>query len=140
VPDQEHRFGWVTDEVLDYVATEPGVALWAYTPLLNGFYTRDDRPLPEAYDHPGTTRRLAALTDVARELGVTRNQVVLAWLAGGDPAITPIVGVSTAAQLEEALAGAALRLPPELRARLDEADRTFTAPDQGHPAQVDRTN
>ncbi|MBE3014673.1 aldo/keto reductase [Microbispora sp. NEAU-D428] len=121
VPDQEHRFGWVTDEVLDYVATERDLALWAYTPLLNGFYVRDDRPLPEAYDHPGTTRRLAVLTEVAGELGVTRNQVVLAWLTGGDPAVTPIVGVSNAAQLEEALAGAALALPRELRARLDAA-------------------
>jgi aryl-alcohol dehydrogenase-like predicted oxidoreductase len=119
VPDQEHRFGWVADEVLDYVATERELALWAYTPLLNGFYTRDDRPLPEAYDHPGTTRRLAVLTEVADELGVTRNQVVLAWLAGGVPTITPIVGVSKVAQLEEALTGVALVLPQELRARLD---------------------
>jgi aryl-alcohol dehydrogenase-like predicted oxidoreductase len=59
------------------------------------------------------------LTEVADELGVTRNQVVLAWLTGGVPAVTPIVGVSSVAQLEEALAGAALVLPGELRARLD---------------------
>lgn len=121
VPDQSHRFGWVTDEVLDYVGSEPELALWAYTPLLNGSYTRDDRPFPEAYDHPGTTRRLAILTEVADELGVTRNQVVLAWLTGGVPAVTPIVGVSGLAQLEEALNGAALGLPKELRARLDAA-------------------
>ncbi|WP_432868778.1 aldo/keto reductase [Microbispora rosea] len=119
VPDQTHRFGWVTDEILDYVAEHPEVALWAYTPLLNGSYTRDDRPLSEAYAHPGTSRRLAVLTEVAAELGVTRNQVVLAWLAGGVPPLTPIVGVSNAAQLDEALAGVALTLPGELRARLD---------------------
>ncbi|MEO3799760.1 aldo/keto reductase [Nonomuraea sp. B1E8] len=119
VPDQSHRFGWVTDEVLDYVSSEPEVALWAYTPLLNGSYTRDDRPLAEAYDHPGTTRRLAVLSEVADELGVTRNQVVLAWLIGGSPAVIPVVGVSSAAQVDEALAGAALVLPAELRARLD---------------------
>ncbi|MGK5741324.1 aldo/keto reductase [Micromonospora sp. URMC 103] len=121
VPDQSHRFGWVTDEVLDYVSSDGELALWAYTPLLNGSYTRDDRPLPEAYDHPGTARRLTALTEVAGELGVTRNQVVLAWLTGGAPAVTPIVGVSNVAQLEEALHGAALVLPEELRARLDAA-------------------
>ncbi|MFF4778235.1 hypothetical protein [Microtetraspora fusca] len=39
----------------------------------------------------------------------------------GVPPLTPIVGVSGAAQLEEALAGAALVLPRELRARLDAA-------------------
>ncbi|MGI5162369.1 aldo/keto reductase [Microbispora sp. CA-102843] len=121
VPDQSHRFGWVTDETLDYVASHPELALWAYTPLLNGSYARDDRRLSEAYDHPGTSRRLAVLTEVAAELGVSRNQVVLAWLAGGVPSLTPIVGVSSAAQLEEALAGAALVLPTELRTRLDAA-------------------
>ncbi|GAA3597820.1 aldo/keto reductase [Nonomuraea rosea] len=121
VPGQSHRFGWVTDEILDYADAERDLALWAYTPLLNGSYTRDDRPLAEAYDHPGTARRLAVLTEVAGELGVTRNQVVLAWLAGGEPAVTPIVGVSSAAQLEEALSGVALVLPAELRGRLDAA-------------------
>ncbi|MEV4757907.1 aldo/keto reductase [Micromonospora sp. NPDC049559] len=121
VPDQSHRFGWVTDDVLDYVSSDGELVLWAYTPLLNGAYTRDDRPLPEAYDHPGTARRLAMLAEVADELGVTRNQVVLAWLTGGVPAVTPIVGVSGVAQLEEALAGAALVLPEALRARLDAA-------------------
>ena len=58
---------------------------------------------------------------MATELGVTRNQVVLAWLIGGSPAITPIVRVSTAAQLHEALAGARLILDPEQRARMNAA-------------------
>ncbi|MEV4253576.1 aldo/keto reductase [Spirillospora sp. NPDC049652] len=121
VPGHNHRLGWVTDETLDYVASEDDLALWAYTPLLNGAYTRDDRPPAEAYDHPGTTRRLAALAKAADDLGVTRNQVVLAWLTGGTPPVTPIVGVSTLAQLDEAVAGAALVLPADVRAELDAA-------------------
>ncbi|GAA2275661.1 oxidoreductase [Streptomyces ruber] len=122
VPGQNHRFGWVTDEVLDYVGSEPELSLWVYTALLYGFYSRPDgRALPEAYDHPGTVRRLAALDKVAGELGVSRNQVVLAWLIGGEPGVVPIVGVSSAEQLDEALAGARLRLPGELRRVLDEA-------------------
>ncbi|GAA3163388.1 aldo/keto reductase [Planomonospora alba] len=121
VPDQGHRFGWVTDEVVDYVHSDPGLSLWVYTALLNGAYTRADRPLADAYDHPGTTRRLAALARVADELGVSRNQVVLAWLTGGDPAMTPIVGVSGPGQLDEALAGAALVLDAGHRALLDAA-------------------
>lgn len=112
------RFGWVTDEVLDYVQSDPALSLWAYTPLLRGAYARPER-LPEAYQHPGTTRRLAALDAVAAELGATRNQVVLAWLAGGDPPVTPIVGVSTTAQLEEALGGVSLVLTDSQRRRLD---------------------
>jgi aryl-alcohol dehydrogenase-like predicted oxidoreductase len=115
-----HRFGSVSDETLDY-ATSEHLDIWAYTTLIEGAYVRADRPLPEGYDHPGTTRRLAVLKEVAGELEVTRNQVVLAWLIGGKPAITPIVRVSTAAQLDEALAGAQLTLTPEQRARMDAA-------------------
>ncbi|MFJ2030784.1 aldo/keto reductase [Streptosporangium sp. NPDC087985] len=121
VPGQNHRFGWASEEALDYVQSDPQMTLWAYTTLLNGSYTRADRPLPEAYRHPATTLRMAALTEVAGELGVSRNQVVLAWLTGGDPAVTPIVGVSDATQLDEALAGVALALTDEHRERLDAA-------------------
>jgi hypothetical protein len=64
----DHRFGWVTDEVIDHVQSDPALSLWAYTPPLRGAYTRTDRPLPEAYEHPGTTRRLAALDEAARSL------------------------------------------------------------------------
>lgn len=73
----------VFPETLDYVRSEPALELWAYTTLLNGGYGRADRPLERAYDHPGTVSRSAALAEVARELGATRNQVVLAWLLGG---------------------------------------------------------
>lgn len=119
LPDAGHQL--VSPESLDYVRSEEDLALWAYTPLINGAYTRADRPLPEAYDHPGTVRRLAVLTEVAGEIGVTRNQVVLAWLLGGDPIATPIVGVSTAEQLDEAMAARDVKLTDEQRLRLDTA-------------------
>jgi len=117
--DHDHRFGWITDEVLDYAASNPGVDLWAYTPLLYGAYDREDRAISDAFTHPGTARRLAVLHEVARELGRTRGEVVLAWLAGGDPVVRPVVGVSSTAQLEAALSGVRLALPPEARERLD---------------------
>jgi aryl-alcohol dehydrogenase-like predicted oxidoreductase len=121
VAGQDHPYGWVTEETLDYVGTDPELTLWAYTALLNGSYTRPDRPLGEPYQHVGNDRRLAALGRVAEELGVSRNQVVLAWLVGGEPAVTPIVGVSTPEQLDEAVAGVRLELPAEHRRLLDEA-------------------
>jgi aryl-alcohol dehydrogenase-like predicted oxidoreductase len=121
IEGQEHRFGLATDETLDYVVANPDMWMWAYTPLLRGSYARSDRPFPEAYDHPGTTRRLAALSEVAEEIGATRNQVVLAWLTGGQPPITPVVGVSSAEQLDEAIAGASVVLTDDQRKRLDAA-------------------
>ncbi|MFI2755144.1 aldo/keto reductase [Cellulomonas sp. P22] len=59
------------------------------------------------------------LDEVARELGVTRSEVVLAWLVGGDPVVRPVAGVSSMAQVEAALSGVRLTLPPEVRERLD---------------------
>lgn len=117
--DHDHRFGWITDEVLDYAASNPDVELWAYSPLVQGAYDRPDRPLSDAFTHPGTTRRLEVLDAVARELGATRSEVVLAWLAGGDPVVRPVVGVSSLAQLGAAMSGVRLTLAPDVRERLD---------------------
>ncbi|HEY0618961.1 MAG TPA: aldo/keto reductase [Kribbella sp.] len=117
----DHRFGWITDEVLDYADRNPEQDLFAYSPLMSGGYERDDRPIHEAFDHPGTTRRLEALGKVAAELGVSRNEVVLAWLMGGSPSIIPIVGMSTPDYLRTALSGARLTLPASARTLLDQA-------------------
>lgn len=120
-PNVSHRFGAVSDEVLHYLEHHPDMALWAYTPLLSGGYTRADKPLPQEYDHPGTAHRLAVLDEIAAETGTNRNRVVLAWLTGGNPAATPIVGVSSVGQLDEAFAGVALELTDHQRERLDSA-------------------
>jgi aryl-alcohol dehydrogenase-like predicted oxidoreductase len=117
----DHRFGWITDEMLDYADRNPEQDLFAYSPLMSGGYEREDRPIHEGFDHPGTTRRLEALSKAAADLGVTRSEVVIAWLTGGSPSITPIVGISTPTYLQTALNGARLTLPPELRTSLDEA-------------------
>ncbi|WP_163542792.1 aldo/keto reductase [Occultella kanbiaonis] len=119
--DHDHRFGWVTDEVLDYAASDPDVDTWGYRPLIAGTYERADRPVSEAFEHVGTTRRLAALAEVADAVGHSRSEVVLAWLTGGTPAITPVIGVSNLAQLATTMTGVALHLPTELRTRLEEA-------------------
>ncbi|MET7280533.1 aldo/keto reductase [Kribbella sp. NPDC005582] len=117
----DHRFGWVTDEVLDFVENQQQWELWAYSPLMTGAYERDDRPINEAFDHPGTTRRLEALGKVAAELGVSRSSVVVAWLCGETPPVRPIIGASRPEQLTAAIAGARLELSAEQRAQLDEA-------------------
>jgi aryl-alcohol dehydrogenase-like predicted oxidoreductase len=111
----------VTEETLDYVRGEPDLSLWAYGTLLAGAYTRPDKPMQEAYDHPGTPRRMAALRQVAAETEATPNQVVLAWLLG-QARVIPIVGVSSLAQLDEILAATELALDYSQRKRLDEAD------------------
>ena len=106
VPGKDHRFGFVSDETVDYLENHPEIDLWVYSPLVQGSYDRADRSLPEAYEHPGTTARLAELARVAERHGVPRSQVVLAWmLARG---WQPIVGVSSVEQLDSALASVLL--------------------------------
>lgn len=111
VPGKDHRFGFVTDETVDYLAENQGIDLWLYSPLVQGSFDRADRPFPEAYDHPGTTRRLAAVRQVADLRGVPASRVVLAWLVA--QGWNPIVGVSSVEQLDSALASASIELTPE---------------------------
>ncbi|WP_030269792.1 aldo/keto reductase [Streptomyces sp. NRRL B-24484] len=113
--------GVVAGDLLGYVREDPSLTLVAYSPLLGGGYVRADKPLGPAFDHAGTRARRAALTEVAAECGATVNQVVLAWLIGGEVPVVPLVGASSVAQLEESLAAVDLTLTADQRARLDAA-------------------
>jgi aryl-alcohol dehydrogenase-like predicted oxidoreductase len=108
-------------DLLSYLRAEPQLTMVAYSSLLRGGYVRPDRLEASEfaeYDHPGTPARLAALREVAKDAGATVNQVVLAWLTGGD---IPIIGASSVAQLDESLAAVDLELTAEQRTRLDTA-------------------
>lgn len=123
---QPVRTNWATPELLDYArstgtAGRPGLAVMAYSPLHQGVYTRDDKPLYDGSDHPGSRSRIAELRAVAAEIGATPNQVALAWLLGGEVPVIPVFGASSVAQLDEALSAADLVLDDETRVRLDNA-------------------
>ncbi|MEU0154369.1 aldo/keto reductase [Micromonospora fulviviridis] len=118
--DPDGDVGWVGPDLASYLRAEPRLTLVAYSPLLKGAYAKPER-LGEEYALPSTPARLAALRAVADETGATVNQVVLAWLLGGDVPAIPLVGFSSVAQLEESLAAVELELTPEQRARLDTA-------------------
>ncbi|RZT82860.1 aryl-alcohol dehydrogenase-like predicted oxidoreductase [Micromonospora violae] len=117
--DPDGEPGGVSGDLLSYLRAEPALTLVAYSPLLKGAFTRADKPLSEAYDLPSAPRRMAALREVAGQTGATVNQVVLAWLLGGDLPSIPLVGASSVAQLDESLAAVDLELTAEQRHRLD---------------------
>jgi aryl-alcohol dehydrogenase-like predicted oxidoreductase len=58
---------------------------------------------------------------VAEQTGATANQVVLAWLIGGEVGIIPLISASSVAQLDESLAAVDLELTADQRAKLDAA-------------------
>ena len=109
------------DDLLDYCRENPDVRLLAYTPLLAGAYTREDKPLPFQYRGPDSDARLAALRSVAAETGATANQVVLAWMMQGSPHVLPVFGASSIEQMDETLGALALRLSGEQIERLSTA-------------------
>ena len=126
IPDlrlsKDGEIGVADGPILSYVRAEPGMTLLAYSALLNGAYGRPGKELDRAYDHPGSTARLRALDQVVRETGATANQVVLAWLIGGELPLVPLIGASSVAQLDESLAAADLELSAEHRQLLDAAN------------------
>ena len=126
IPDprfsHDGEIGVADGAILSYLRTEPGMTLVAYSPLLNGAYTRPDKELDRAYDHPGTRARLEALGQVVKQTGATANQVVLAWLIGGELPVVPLIGASSVAQLDESLAAVDLELSADQRQRLDAAN------------------
>jgi aryl-alcohol dehydrogenase-like predicted oxidoreductase len=93
----------------------------AYSVLLSGAYTRAERPIPEGYVGPDSDARLAALRAVAEETGAAPNQVILAWMMGGQPSVIPVIAASTTEQLQENLAALKLELSADQIERLSNA-------------------
>lgn len=110
-------------EHIDYLTEHRDVTLVAYSPLLGGSYGHPDRPFPadRGYAHPTAYMRFEVLRQVARELGATPNQVVLAWMLRHDPVVIPLFGASSLGQLDEALDAVDITLDDEQLDRLDNA-------------------
>lgn len=121
VDGQPIPLGMLSEDGRDFLRRNPAVSGWVYTATLLGRYDRDDRPLPPEYLHIGNERRRAALSTVAKAWGLRPGQIVLAWLTSSSPPLTPIVGVSTVDQVEQAWAGVTTRLTEDEMAVLDTA-------------------
>ena len=107
------------DDLLDYVDRE-GVTLLAYSPLLSGAYTREDRDFPEQYLGPDSDARLAALHAVTDETGATANQIVYAWMIQSTPPVIPLMAASNDAQMTENLGALDVTLSEAQMTRLNE--------------------
>ncbi|MFC4118004.1 aldo/keto reductase [Nonomuraea zeae] len=112
------------------MAESLGLGVTAWSPLaggaLSGKYTRPGGPATggrltaeslSARDHAVAR----VVQDVADDLGATPAQVAIAWTAGRSRAVHPILGARRVEQLQDNLAAADLTLPPESRARLEQA-------------------
>jgi aryl-alcohol dehydrogenase-like predicted oxidoreductase len=62
---------------------------------------------------------IGAVADIARDHGVSRAQIALAWLRHNPVVAAPLVGASKPAQLTEAVASLDIELTDEEMARLE---------------------
>lgn len=97
------------EDLLDYCRSE-GVTLLAYSGLLGGFYSREDKDLPPQYMSHEADKRLKVLNDVAASHGATPCQIVLAWMRQGSPPVIPLIAASTPQVLQENIKAAEIEL------------------------------
>ncbi|MEU8896147.1 aldo/keto reductase [Nocardia sp. NPDC048505] len=114
------------------MAEHLGLSVTAWAPLAAGKLTASATSRRVDPAELTATERAAAtaVARVAAELDATPAQVALAWLRDSSPAVLPIIGPRTVAQLQDNLAALELRLPPEARAALEAAvpfERGFPA-------------
>lgn len=136
----------VEDDVLP-AAQDFGIALVAYSPLGRGFLTgtvtdpealdaedfRHSNPRFQGQNLRHNLRLVAAVRDLAAELGVTPAQLALAWLLHQGPGIVPIPGTKRLRYLHENIAATQLTLHPQDLARLDAALPRHSAAGSRYP-------
>jgi len=109
-------------EMLDY-ARESGMAFLAYSPLLKGIYGDKARRANyynrHLYAGEKSQKKLELVDRLSAELGITGNQLVLAWMLRHEPQIIPILGFSKKEQFLEDIAAADIQLSGELLTKLN---------------------
>ncbi len=111
----------VNDDLLD-ACSHFGIPIVAYSPLMKGAYTRDDKSIPKGFDWPDTDARIEVLRRVAADHhDASPNQIVLAWMMQSRPIVIPLFSVSSMQQLEENLGSLDITLSDEQMTALDEA-------------------
>ena len=104
----------VDAEQLEYIKANPDITLMAYSPLLKGIYNSEEKRKRYYnwgnFDSTENARKLAIVDKLSRELGVTGNQLVLAWLLRQEPKLIPILGFSNEEQYRENIAALNIKL------------------------------
>jgi aryl-alcohol dehydrogenase (NADP+) len=112
------------------LCADQGVGVIPWSPLARGRLTRDwDESTARSetddfgrrlYDERSDRAIVERVAEVARERGVPRAEVALAWLLAKPVVTAPIVGVTKQAHLDDAVAAVDLQLTDEEVARLEE--------------------
>jgi Predicted oxidoreductases (related to aryl-alcohol dehydrogenases) len=89
-----------------------GLPVVAYSANAGGYMAGNERA-NDLYDNPLSRTRRARARELAAQLGVTPNQVALAWLRHQEPLTIPLFGTTKQENLAEAVGAADIALTPE---------------------------
>jgi aryl-alcohol dehydrogenase-like predicted oxidoreductase len=89
-----------------------GLPIFAYTSTASGYFAPGTRKRAD-FDNPTSRGRRKRAEELASELGVTANQVALAWLLNQPFPVVPITGTSNLEHLAEAVAAVEIELTPD---------------------------
>jgi len=119
------------------LAREAGLAVIPYNPLAGGLLTGKHKPgaptegsrftlgtagprYQERYWHEREFATVQALEKAAAEAGVPLATSAIAWVLAHPTVTAPIIGASSAGQLQASLAAVELKLDPALKQRFDD--------------------
>lgn len=100
-PDVNANFGRqlpASVEILDYCRCND-VTILCYSPLLQGFFGREDRDIPEGYKSSQNMKIVKIFTEEAAVQGVSANSLVLSWMRG--QGFIPLITGSSIEQIKE---------------------------------------
>ena len=83
------------------------VTILAWSSLATGFFAGRD---PASWDSPGNRARRERATELAEELGTSATAIALAYVFHQPDYVLPVVGTTSEAHLDEALAASELEL------------------------------
>ena len=99
------------------------MTLIAYSPLLKGIYTsaekRENYYAWQSFNNGESIERIKVIDEMSNAMGITGNQLVLAWILHKKPEIVPILGFSSIEQYKENIDALDIRLTDEQMAILD---------------------
>lgn len=82
----------------------------AYSPTACGYFASADMSKGKAFDNPVSRQRHARVRELAAQLGVTPNQIALAWLMCQPFPVIPILGTTDATHQSDAIGATSLKL------------------------------
>lgn len=104
-------------EMFDYVQSK-NMAFMAYSPLIKGIYSNKEKRYQyydwHLFDSEENLKKLDLVDDLAKKLGITGNQLVLAWMLKQNPRIIPILGFSRMEHYLEDVKAYEITLPEDV--------------------------